>query len=119
VRQVLEEADLLVDQLLSGWYGGVAVEMMALGKPVICYLRDKDLDFIGESMRADLPIIRATPKTIYEVLKDYLVRRRPELAEIGARSRTFVEKWHDPISIAGLLSEAYRSATSGARNLSP
>lgn len=119
VRQVFEEADLLVDQLLSGWYGGVAVEMMALGKPVICYLRDEDLDLIGESMRADLPLIRATPNTIFQVLKDYLVRRRPELAEIGARSRAFVEKWHDPVSIAGLLSQAYLSATRCDRNVSP
>jgi hypothetical protein len=110
-RKVFEQADLLVDQLLSGWYGGVAVEMMALGKPVVCYLREEDLGFIGAPMRADLPIIRAEPNTIYEVLKDYLVRRRSELAELGARSRAFVEKWHDPISIAALLKEDYLSAT--------
>lgn len=42
-RKLYERADLVVDQLLAGWYGGFAVEAMALGKPVICYLRDSDL----------------------------------------------------------------------------
>ena len=37
------DADLVVDQLLAGWYGGFAVEAMALGKPVIAYLRESDL----------------------------------------------------------------------------
>lgn len=52
-RALSETADLLVDQLLTGWYGAVAVEMMALGKPVVCYLREDDLKFIDSRMRAD------------------------------------------------------------------
>ncbi|RME84127.1 MAG: glycosyltransferase, partial [Caldilineae bacterium] len=34
-RQLYERADLLIDQLYAGWYGGLDVELMALGKPVI------------------------------------------------------------------------------------
>ena len=33
------QADLVIDQLLAGWYGGFAVETMAMGKPVVCYIR--------------------------------------------------------------------------------
>ena len=33
-------ADIIVDQLLIGSYGQYSVEMMALGKPVICYIRN-------------------------------------------------------------------------------
>ena len=29
------QADLVVDQVLIGWYGALAVETMAMGKPVI------------------------------------------------------------------------------------
>jgi hypothetical protein len=58
-RRIYEKADLLVDQLLAGWYGGVAVEFMALGKPVVCYLRESDLRFLPEAMRRQIPIIRA------------------------------------------------------------
>ncbi len=35
-----KEADIVVDQLLIGWYGMLAQECMALGKPVCVYLRE-------------------------------------------------------------------------------
>ena len=34
-RKKYETVDVLVDQLFAGWYGGLAVEAMALGKPVL------------------------------------------------------------------------------------
>ena len=33
-----KKIDVLIDQLFHGWYGGLAVEAMALGKPVISYI---------------------------------------------------------------------------------
>ncbi len=41
-KRLYERADLFVDQLILGWYGGVAVELMALGKPVIAHIRPGD-----------------------------------------------------------------------------
>lgn len=104
-------ADLLVDQLLAGWYGGLAVELMALGKPVMAYLREADLDFLPPAMRAALPIISAAPATVYGVLKQWLTRRRAELAPLGARSRQFVEAWHEPLRIAAGLKALYGKTT--------
>ena len=62
-RKRYETADILIDQLLAGWYGGLAVELMALGKPVICYIREDDLKYIPKEMRDELPIINAN--TLY------------------------------------------------------
>ena len=112
-RRLYQQADLLVDQLLVGWYGGLAVELMALGKPVICYIRDGDLKFIPDEMGKDLPIIRATPLTIYDVLKEWLILRKSELLDVGYRSRAYVEKWHDPIRIANRLKVEYETIVSG------
>ena len=42
-EKLLEEiskVDLVIDQLLIGWYGGFAVEAMALEKPVICFIEE-------------------------------------------------------------------------------
>lgn len=108
-RKLYQKADLLIDQLLCGWYGGVAVEFMAMGKPVICYIRQGDLQFIPEEMRDELPIINANPNSIYEVLREYLTYRKKDLPEIGKRSRKFVEKWHDPLKIAGALKKEYEA----------
>ncbi|HYN27203.1 MAG TPA: glycosyltransferase family 1 protein [Burkholderiales bacterium] len=113
-RKIYEEADLVVDQLLAGWYGGLAVECMALGKPVICYVREEDLRFVEPEMRSQLPVIRAEPGTIYHVLKDYLASKRFRLAEIGASGRAYVERWHDPMRIARFLRDAYVSALQNA-----
>ena len=45
-RKKYETIDVLVDQLFAGWYGGLAVEAMALGKPVLVYLREEDFKFV-------------------------------------------------------------------------
>jgi len=109
-RRIYTKADLLVDQLLVGWYGGLSVECMALGKPSICYLREEDLRYLEAGMREQLPIIRAEPATIYTVLKEYLTTRQRELPEIGARSRAFMERWHDPRRTARFLQGQYVAA---------
>lgn len=109
-RKIYEQADLLVDQVFAGWYGGLGVELMALGKPVICYVREEDLRFIEPEMQSQLPVIRAEPDTIYRVLKECLTSHRHKLAELGALSRTYVERWHDPLRTATSLKEAYETA---------
>jgi len=106
VRACYNAADLAVDQLLAGWYGGFAVEMMAIGKPVVCYIRERDLKFIPERMRGDLPIVNATPETIYSVLEE-LIESKTRLKAIGEASRAYVEAWHDPVKIASQMKAAY------------
>ncbi len=109
-KKAYENSDLLVDQLLVGWYGGVATEFMALGKPVVAYVRDEDLKFIPARMREEMPIIRTTASDIYRTLKSVLTPGAVDLSEIGARSRQYVEKWHDPMKIASKLKGDYESA---------
>jgi glycosyl transferase family 1 len=88
------DADLVVDQLLLGWYGGFAVEAMALAKPVLCAI-DDDANPFG----ADLPVVRATPATLAERIRELAAapeRRR----EVGLAGRRFVETVHDPRAVA-------------------
>lgn len=106
-REVYKTADLLIDQVLAGYYGALAVELMALGKPVICYLRQEDMRHLPEGMYNDMPIINARPDTIYDVLKEHLTIKKHSLQERGVRSRAYVEKWHDPIKIAQEITDDY------------
>lgn len=106
-RRIYASADLVVDQLLAGWYGGLAVECMALGVPVIAYIRDEDLGFIPAQMRTDLPLISAHPGTIESILRHWLTAGRADLAHRGLAARSFVERWHDPQRIAGMMKERY------------
>lgn len=108
-RRIYEQADLVVDQLLLGWYGGVAVEAMALGKPTVAYLSDAALAAVPEEQGTGLPVIGATPSTILDVLRSWLTERRSELPELGRRARAFVERWHDPAEIAARVAADYRA----------
>lgn len=101
-----KDADLVIDQLLVGWYGGFAVECMALGKPVACYIREDDLKYIPEEMRREIPIIRVDKDNLYERVKYYLDNRH-ELEIIAHNSRKFVDKWHDPTKIAKKIIDDY------------
>lgn len=101
---IYKKADIIIDQLLIGSYGIFATEAMALGKPVICYIRDD----LKSTYPEDLPIVSANPDNIYEELK--ILVGNPELREnLGFRGRNYVEKYHDSLLIARQLLDLYIS----------
>lgn len=104
-RQRLMRADVVVDQLQIGWYGVMAVEAMALGKPVVAYLRD---DLVPQAPPG-LPVVTASPETVGDQLRALLsdAQRRREL---GARGRAFCEGYHGNSVVAGRLTDIYREA---------
>lgn len=97
---VYQSADIVIDQILSGWYGALALEVMAMGKPVICYIRKDDLRHIPEQMANEMPLINSNPEDLYKQLKEIVNMNRHELEKLGHSSRKFVEKWHNPFRIA-------------------
>jgi glycosyltransferase involved in cell wall biosynthesis len=92
-------ADLLVDQLMLGWYGTVAVEAMALGRPVLSYIREDEP--ADNPFGAELPIVRTTPATLVDDL-GALAADRERRRELGLAGRAFVEEHHDPVGVARL-----------------
>ena len=104
-------ADIAIDQVLAGWYGGFAVEMMAMGKPVACYIREQDMKFVPQAMRDEMPILQIDPGRLVDDLAAIL-ERRAEWQNVGKRSRRYVERWHNPDRIAEAMLDAYRSPDS-------
>ena len=106
VKDLIAQADLVVDQLLIGWYGAFAVEAMALKKPVFCYLREDDLKrFVPFHDR--IPIIRTTKETLADDMA-HLLSDLSTWNEIGMAGRRFVEDCHDPMKIAQRTITAYQ-----------
>ncbi len=101
------QADLVIDQVLGGWYGGFAVELMAMGKPVACYIRDEDLPAVPANMAAQLPLLRVRPDTLEEDLRR-VISLCAEWPAWGQRSRQFVLRWHNPRRIAQAMIAVYR-----------
>lgn len=117
LREEMRRADVIADQLLMGWYAVFAVEGMALGKPVISYVRDdfKDL-YVSAGLLAvdELPLINASPATVKEAIRQ-LVAQRAQLAEIGRRSREFVLKHHSIEKLGRLFGDINRRITGAGR----
>jgi len=87
-------ADIVVDQLNAGWYGVLAIEAMALGKPVVTFLHDEAVRRTEEAFGVQVPIVSATKDTLADVLRP-LVESPDERRRIGAASRAYVERVHD------------------------
>jgi glycosyltransferase involved in cell wall biosynthesis len=101
-------ADIVVDQLEAGWHGVFALESMALGKPVVTYLKPDVVERSAEGYGVRLPIVPATKETLVDALRP-LVEQPGLRREIGARSRAYVEQVHDIDHVAARLVDLYRS----------
>ena len=91
------QADIVVEQLIYGSWGSTGVETMALGKPVVCYLRPswKAMFLSSFPEYDDLPIIEADTNTIYDELKKLVVDKDLRQQK-GEASRRFAEAHFDP-----------------------
>jgi len=90
------QADIIVDQLIYGGVGSTALEGMALGRPVICYIRDSWREALGQWFPEwrTCPIISATPDTVESEIRR-LVEDADLRTHIGKESRRFAEKFLD------------------------
>jgi len=102
----LARADIVVDQLNSGWYGLFAIEAMAYGKPVVGYIHDEAATRTAAAFGVDLPIVRTTKETLASELRPLLESAEERLAR-GAAGRSYVERVHDAYKMADRLIDIY------------
>lgn len=101
VQEILK-CDLVIDQLIGGFYGILAVEAMLLQKPVVCYIRDD----IWNKIEKDCPIYNANPDNLEKILEEILTK--PELLnERGKKSRQYALEYHSPKRIAENMLEIF------------
>ena len=92
--QRYREADIVVDQLNAGWYGLLAIECMALGKPVVTFLHQEAVERSEKAFGTQVPIVSASRENLRQRLEP-LVADAAERRRIGEASRAFVEQVHD------------------------
>jgi hypothetical protein len=102
------QADVIVDQLVVGWYGLFAIESMATGRPVITYLHEDAVALTERAYGVQVPIVNATKGTLVEKLKP-LIESAQLRRELGERGRAYVERVHDMDVIGDSLVEIYES----------
>lgn len=103
VIELFLSVDIVADQLIGGAYGFTALEAMALGKPVLTYVRWPELVDAPE----ECPLLQATPDTVKDVLRWCLLNRE-SLAAIGRQGRSYVRRWHCVEAVSARFSRLYR-----------
>jgi glycosyltransferase involved in cell wall biosynthesis len=100
--QCYRKADIIIDQLLQGSFGVFGLEGMALGKPVLCYIREE----LRDKYPPLLPIVNVDPNNLYRVLEQLILK--PRLRHlIGLASREYIEDYYDSRSLAKDLKQIY------------
>jgi glycosyltransferase involved in cell wall biosynthesis len=102
MRRMCSDADIIVDQVLIGWFGMFALEMMALGKPVIAYLRE-DL----RHHQPDVPIVSSPPRQLAAAIRR-LAKAPEERAALGDSGLAYVKTRHGLAEINARVMDIYR-----------
>jgi hypothetical protein len=101
--EIMQKADIFIDQLVIGHYGMAAIEAMAYGKPVVCYIKPS----LVTQFPPDCPIVNASQDTVEGILEELICNAQLRHAT-GLRSRLFVENYHDAVKTGSQLLNIYR-----------
>jgi hypothetical protein len=104
-RRTYERADVIADQFLIGAYALFAIEGMALGKPVLCFLNDRFRPFHPEW--AECPIVSADPDTLEAELRALILDGDRRKA-IGRAGPGYVARFHSLESVGADMDAIYR-----------
>lgn len=102
--EIYRSADIIFDQCLIGFHGYFALEGMAMGKPVMCYIRKPELYLLHPE---ECPIINTHITTLEEDIRQ-LVNNREKLRETGIKSRNYIEKYFTIDAFSNRLKKTYQ-----------
>ncbi len=98
--RTIASSDLVVDQVLTGWYGGVSVEAALLGVPSLVRIENQLLRFVPAAMRAHLPVVALQhADQLHDMLSRFFYDREMVQRE-GERCRQNARTFHNPVVVA-------------------
>lgn len=105
VLSIMQKADIFIDQIILGSYGMAAMEAMAFGKPVMCYIMPQVFE---GGLSEECPIVNTNPDNLKEQLIKLITN--PQLRyDISIKSRAFAEKFHDMDKVSSQLLTIYKT----------
>ena len=98
-----KRSDIIVDQALIGWHGVLAMECMAMGKPVAVYMRE-DLVNTPE----DIPVYNFNLDNIKQRLR-LLINDYSSREFLAVRGRDYIIRVHDESVVIPKLIDVYKA----------
>ena len=110
-----KQIDVMIEQVVIGWYGLQAVECMARGIPVMVYIHEGDaMGIVPDKMLHELPIIWTTKDSILDSIK-MIISDPSMLKELAARGKRYVKKWHSAETVAAKIENDLREVIEKGR----
>lgn len=92
-QQLYPLGDVFITDVIYGWHGYTAIEGMAIGRPVISYLRPDIIKFHSYYVKGRLPVISANPDNLAREI-ERLVKNKKLREELGEKGREYARKVH-------------------------
>ena len=103
LKQTMADSHIIAEQFVMGWHGLFGLEGMALGKPVLCYLRpDIHQLYTQYSFFESCPIVNTSVDQIEENLR-WLYEHPEKCEELGRQGRRYVERFHSLEAMGGFF----------------
>jgi len=106
---IYRSADLVFDQCLIGFHGYFALEAMAMGKPVLTYIRKREYLLAPE----ECPLVSAPADRVETKLRELAADRR-RLHSLGVAGRKYVERHFTVEAFAARLQSFYQHRETGS-----
>jgi hypothetical protein len=106
---LMNDADVVADGFVVGWYTQRALEAMSMEKPVLCYLRDDLLElYTLFSFAGECPVVNAPPRALEDRLRELAgdEKRREELGRVG---RSYVTDHHSLVAAGALFDDIFKA----------
>lgn len=99
-RAAVLDADVVLDQLLMGWYGVTAVQAMLAGRLTLAHVGPG----VRDRVPGELPVVEVTPDSLGDVVVD-VARNPASYAAAAAEGPGYARKVHDGRLSARVLAD--------------
>lgn len=102
-QELISKSDLLIDQVIWGYYGVAAIQAMAVGIPVACYLNISPED---NSSLTDIPILNINEDNFIEIISKFISDDQL-IQDVSDKAKLFYANNHCPAVVANNVLSQY------------
>lgn len=113
-QQLYPLGDIFITDVIYGWHGYTAIEGMAIGRPVMSYLRPDIIKFHSYYAKGRIPVISATPDNLAREI-ERLVKNKKLREELGQKGREYALKFHSLEFVGALRKILYEYVWAGKK----
>lgn len=98
-------SDIVIDQFKLGAFGGVLIKCMAVGRPVLTFLEEKQV--LKQYVKLPPVINCRTQKEITDAIAHFF-HNRQKLKKLGEESRAWIKKYHNRAATVNAQVDQFR-----------